>query len=673
MGLIEILLVSSLGLVISYGVFKTNTVAIQTAKIFNSNFEQQDLRNTIVKALGDDNNTCLNNLQKTAGNDVFKSPIEFLNNRAGLTVIDSRTTTSKPDQNLFKPNLRIKGLKVDADKKDFIVYYTKEGLGRFETLPQANGEPGVCNPGGNKIGGCHKVTCKVNIACSGGNCTCSLLDGCSTSNLIGVSGGANCYTVVAGETKRTLVGCGGASDSGGTKTTALGFSAGKVNTGSMNTFLGAVAGYKNTTAERNTFVGEAAGYNSTGEKNTFLGVATGYNNTGEKNTFLGTWAGHKNTAGYHNVFVGESAGFTNTTGLYNTFVGLGAGFKNTSADSNTFIGRFAGKENTTGEKNTFIGETAGLLNTTGKLNTFVGLRAGSVHTTGEGNTFLGTQAGRQATTGDNNTFIGYQSGWSHTSGSNNIAIGHNARLDSNTGSNQINIGKMIKAGSGYIKICDVNGNNCLKIKGKEKTVSGKRIGVLQICNASGGECIILSKESLKCPENQFFRGFNNAGNAICQSIQGRPQTLGNNNNIRFASMDCGVGKYLRGITSGGKAICANLPRGVHVQTCPNNGYVIGFYENGRIKCSPLRPKGDKRRCATYEHVRGFNNDGSLACVNPWANKTWCEGRQVLTGFDARGNKVCARPRPIYSTPTPTPTPTPRDGPGGGQNRPGDRL
>ncbi len=675
----EVLLVSALGLTISYGVLKVNEVSMQTSKVVNSALIQRDLRTELGKALGD-KASCVHNLKNPTSSSP-KTSIDVLQTAGGVTLIDGRA-----NQNLFKTNLRIQKLEF-KNSKDFSIYYSKEGLGRYETLPKADGTKGVCTSADTS--GCYSIGCKIDFSCSNNHCDgagdkCSLTT--CTESVVGIiGGGANCYMVETEGNKKTLVGCGGASDSGGTKTTALGFGAGKVNTGNMNTFLGAGAGYKNTTAERNTFVGEGAGYNSTGEKNTFVGVATGYNNTGARNTFLGTWAGHNNTAGYHNAFVGESAGFKNTTGNMNTFLGTGAGYNNTTGHINTFIGRYAGNKNTTGEKNTFIGETAGLLNTTGELNTFVGLRAGADHTTGEGNTFLGTQAGRQATTGRNNTFIGYQSGWQHTTGSNNIAIGHQTTLG--PGSNQINIGKMIKAGSGYIKICDVNGNNCLRIKGREKTVSGKKIGVLQICNSSGGECIILSKESLKCPQNRYFRGINNDGTPICPSLPGgTPQTLGNTNNIRLAgahcgsgrylngfnsdgtlkcvnlpnnrlSMDCGSGKYLRGIRSNGSAICGNLPRGVHVQTCPAGSYVVGFYENGRIRCSPLKPKGVPR-CATYEHVRGFNSDGSLACVNPWANKTWC-GSRALTGFTNKGFKVCAPPPP-------------RQGSGGRENDPNQR-
>ena len=92
--------------------------------------------------------------------------------------------------------------------------------------------------------------------------------------------------------------------------------------------------------------------------------------------------------------------------------------------------------------------------------------------------------------GTNTTAIGYGAGKDLTGGSNNIAIGHSVQLDSPAGSNQINIGNIIKA--------------------EQKDTSDtpvKKMGVLEVCNAQGDECIELSKDSLKCPPDHFFRGF----------------------------------------------------------------------------------------------------------------------------------------------------------------------
>ena len=165
-----------------------------------------------------------------------------------------------------------------------------------------------------------------------------------------------------------------------------------------------------------------------------------------------------------------------------------------------FLGAKAGEANISSPENTFIGHRAG--------KKYIGPTAGAVGR----NTFIGSQAGRDTTTGEKNTFIGTWAGRANKTGDNNIAIGVNAQLDNPTDDNQINIGNIIKA--------------------EQKTDSddsAKKMGVLKVCNPGGddgdGKCIELSKKSLACPADQYFRGIDENGEAICQQENFCPQSL----------------------------------------------------------------------------------------------------------------------------------------------------
>ncbi len=452
----ETLMVSALGLTISYGVFKVNEVSMYTAKVVNSNLDQKDLRGTIYKTLGN-KEACVHNLKKPASSSP-KTSITSLQAKSGANWIN--LINSQANQNLFKNSLRIQKFEF-KNSKDFSIYYSKEGLGRHETLVKSDGTKGVCT--NTNTADCYSLECKVDFSCSNNNCDgsgdrCSLLD--CTGGAEG-GGGANCYMVETDGNTKTLIGCGGTDKAEGKKTTALGFGAGKINRGDNNTFLGAYTGAKNTAGDRNVFVGEVAGFS--------------------------------NTRGAHNVFIGVASGNKNTTGQENTFIGRGSGFKNETASNNTFLGAWSGFENKTGIDNTFIGVSAGNKNNS-NFNTFVGKNAG-FNNRGPGNTFIGERAGESNTDGGQNTFIGAGAGLTNTTGNDNIAIGRHVYLDSATGNHQINIGKIIKAGSGFLQICNSNGENCLKIQGP----------------------------TFSCPDGQVLKGIKTDGTPEC--VRGcTPQT-----------------------------------------------------------------------------------------------------------------------------------------------------
>ncbi len=149
----------------------------------------------------------------------------------------------------------------------------------------------------------------------------------------------------------------------------------------------------------------------------------------------------------------------------------------------TAIGYRAGKDNT-GASNTFIGALSGMLNTSGNSNTFIGQRAGLKNSGGSSNTMIGSQAG--------------SGGSGNITGFNNVVIGANVNLQDNTGSNQINIGNIIKA-----KQTD------------RSPTDPTKIGVINVCNAQGGECMPISRKALTCPEGHYFKGIKSDGTADC--------------------------------------------------------------------------------------------------------------------------------------------------------------
>ena len=170
---------------------------------------------------------------------------------------------------------------------------------------------------------------------------------------------------------------------------------------------------------------------------------------------------------------------------------IGCGRGGQDGIGTTAIGFEAGKVNT-GASNIFIGLQAGKETTSGRFNTFIGSRTGEKNKTGESNVFIGGFAGTNSK-GAKNVFIGYKAGEQVTTGANNVFIGHQAGSGITTKSNQINIGGIVQASQKQIPD---PADNTKQIQ----------IGVINVCNAQGEECMPLSKNTLKCPVNQYFRG-----------------------------------------------------------------------------------------------------------------------------------------------------------------------
>ncbi len=571
----ETLMVSALGLTISYGVFKVNEVSMYTAKVVNSNLDQKDLRGTIYKTLGN-KEACVHNLKKPASSSP-KTSITSLQAKSGANWIN--LINSQANQNLFKNSLRIQKFEF-KNSKDFIIHYSKEGLGRHETLAKSDGTKGVCTK--TDTTDCYSVECKIDFSCSNNDCDgsgdrCSLLD--CTGGAEG-GGGANCYQVdnTGPDKAKTLIGCGGAHKAKGEKVTVLGFGAGKVNEGDNNTFLGAYAGYRNTSGDRNVFVGEVAGkVNTKGKQNTFIGVASGHKNlTGAYNTFVGTWAGASNVTGTDNTFIGQDAGRHNTSN-FNTFVGKKAGLNNAGGGGNTFIGERAGESNNSGYHNTFIGSGAGL---------------------------------------------------THKTGHDNIVIGRHVKLDSATGSNQINIGNIIKAGSGFLQICDSTGNNCLKIS-KAGLKCDENHYFRGIDNDGNPMCHSLHtvRFSGHCGGNQYLYGISSSNRPMCRNLpsgggggtpgpagprgpagpagpqgpQGPPGEAGTTAELKrkvLGNTSCPSGQIFQNrFDANGNMVCIT-----RAQKCSNDGGRWCMRRNRCLYCSPWEIT-DMSECRCFDNSR----------------------------------------------------------------------
>jgi N-acetylneuraminic acid mutarotase len=128
---------------------------------------------------------------------------------------------------------------------------------------------------------------------------------------------------------------------------------------SFNTYVGSGAGNFNTQSSDNTAFGFQALTNNTGNTNTAVGAtALTANTTGNSNTAVGTSSLQVNTQGGSNTAVGAGALESNGLGLSNTALGSGAGHSNTSGSNNTFVGQAADAGSQTLTNATAIGSAA---------------------------------------------------------------------------------------------------------------------------------------------------------------------------------------------------------------------------------------------------------------------------------------------------------------------------
>ncbi len=454
-GLIEVLVASSILLIVSLGLVKVFDISFSSANLTHTIIADQDLKVALGTVLAS-GGQCGKNLDPSkltlvTGTDIYtvsrlnkyRNPTDAI----GTEIIGISNPSANPPK-FFKDFLNIVKIEFEElDNNDTLDNYKNRRLAVFfkrrrvkNHLKTKNGDPCTSANTYDNPGGCYFNTCNIEYEVVGTSVTtCNLLD--CFSNVGSVSSAVNCYTVEdsTGD-KKTLVGCGSTQSINAHSTVAFGYNAGKAGLGATyNTFIGYEAG-KETQDQKNTFVGYQAGtFNTTGGNNSFFGQLAGKSNTtGLQNSFFGSSAGQDNTTGFFNSFFGYQAGVSNTTGEQNNFFGYQAGQSNTTGSYNSFFGSFAGQNNT-GINNTFIGHNAGQANTTGAHNTFIGVGAGSGNTDKSYNTFIGWGAGSN-NKAEHNTFVGYVAGGFNDTGKENTFIGYFTGRENKKGNYNIYIG-----------------------------------------------------------------------------------------------------------------------------------------------------------------------------------------------------------------------------------------
>ena len=166
-GLVEVLLASGIGLVVTMGIFRVSTTAVKTTQTTQTILAEESLSKVVRESLGNEAD-CKWNLSPTRL--VGSAPLTGqsipalvkngdITNQA-VTLIKAKSTTESggfPEDN---PLLLIKKLELkqvhssDSDQREFTVYYEKKGLGRFSTR-----ENRACTS--TNLSGCYKLSCKM--------------------------------------------------------------------------------------------------------------------------------------------------------------------------------------------------------------------------------------------------------------------------------------------------------------------------------------------------------------------------------------------------------------------------------------------------------------------------------------------------------------------------------
>ena len=166
-GLVEVLLASGIGLVVTMGIFRVSTTALKTTRVTQTILAEESLSKVVRESLGNEAD-CKWNLSPTrltGGTPLTGQSVPTLvkngvvTNQA-VTLIKTKSTTELggfPEEN---PLLIIKKLELkqvhsaDPDQREFTVYYEKKGLGRFSTRGNR-----ACTS--TNLSGCYKLTCKM--------------------------------------------------------------------------------------------------------------------------------------------------------------------------------------------------------------------------------------------------------------------------------------------------------------------------------------------------------------------------------------------------------------------------------------------------------------------------------------------------------------------------------
>ncbi len=171
--LIEVLITATVGLILGAGVLKLSQVAIQNTNIVQTSLVESELKRAIDKFLNDPDNPtqCQDVLGPFHASDLSASPVSVYPQTPVPTADPAKTAYEKLGKLAGETGL-ISIEKIELkDKSDpvrqFIVYYKKPRLGKYETIGG-----GRCT-GGTAAGdqnGCYFVSCDIKYRCSNADC-----------------------------------------------------------------------------------------------------------------------------------------------------------------------------------------------------------------------------------------------------------------------------------------------------------------------------------------------------------------------------------------------------------------------------------------------------------------------------------------------------------------------
>ncbi len=171
--LIEVLITATIGLILGAGVLKLSQVAIQNTNIVQTSLVESELKRALDKFLNDPDNPtqCQDVLGPFHASDLSASPVSVYPQTPVPTADPAKTAYEKLGKLAGETGL-ISIEKIELkDKSDpvrqFIVYYKKPRLGKYETIGG-----GRCT-GGTAAGdqnGCYFVSCDIKYRCSNSVC-----------------------------------------------------------------------------------------------------------------------------------------------------------------------------------------------------------------------------------------------------------------------------------------------------------------------------------------------------------------------------------------------------------------------------------------------------------------------------------------------------------------------
>lgn len=140
--------------------------------------------------------------------------------------------------------------------------------------------------------------------------------------------------------------------------------------------------------------------------------------------------------------------------------------------------------------------------------------------------------------------------------------------------------------------------------------------------------------SVACPAGTAFRGWNNAGNPICERDD-------NTGLVALPANRCGAGQALIEIAENGATVCGRPRAGA--QRCPAGQLVIGHRNDGSVICAPDDaglPGVPANNCGPGQAIVGIAPNGATVCGRPRAGDQACPANQYVAGLQEDGSVIC---------------------------------